>query len=146
MSTPRTQKRAPAGVGDLMPAPIRKPRSKAEGGSKKGRFYKPLPTQFRHDRFDYRQIYREGDFAIYQQSWNGCPTRTVSYEVIWIRRRNGFQIGGRFVEAAEVYPNSQAWGVDGWTVQDKEAAFRKLREVAASSSALTRFEPQGAER
>ena len=30
---------------------------------------------------------------------------------------------------AEVYPNSEAWGMDGFTVTDNEAAFAKLREI-----------------
>jgi hypothetical protein len=50
--------------------------------------------------------------------------------VIRIKRREGFEIGGRLVEAAEVYPNSEAWGVDGFTLTGKDAAFTKLRELA----------------
>ena len=129
MSTPRTQKRAPAGVGDLMPAPVRKPRSTTEARSKEGRFYKLLPKEFRRGGFQYRQIAREGDTAIYEQRWTGCAEPSVCYEVIRIRRREGFEIDGRFVEPADVYPNSEAWGTDGWTMRDKDVAFRKLREV-----------------
>ena len=36
------------------------------------------------------------------------------------------------LESAEVYPNSDAWGVDGFTLTDKNAAFAKLREVAGT--------------
>jgi hypothetical protein len=54
----------------------------------------------------------------------------VCFEVIRIRRRDGFQIGGRLVEPAEVYPNSEAWGVDGFMFTDRDAAFAKLRELA----------------
>ena len=102
----------------------------AEAGSKKQPFYKPLPTRFRRDGFDYQQLAREGDAAIYEQRWTGCCNPSVSYEVVRIRRREGFQIDGRFVEPAEVYPNSDAWGVDGFTLTDKDAAFAKLREAA----------------
>jgi hypothetical protein len=83
-------------------------------------------------------------FAIYKQTWKGNE-HTAAFEVIRVRKREGFQIGGRFVEPAEVYPNSEAWGVDGWTVEDEEAAFRKFSEIAASSSALAHFEQQGRE-
>ena len=107
-----------------------KTRATAEAWSKKGHSYKPLATRFRHDGFNYRQIAREGDAAIYEQTWSGCSNPSVCYEVIRIRRREGFQIDGRFVEPAEVYPNSDAWGVDGFTLTDKDAAFAKLREVA----------------
>jgi hypothetical protein len=72
----------------------------------------------------------KGDAAIYEQSWSGCRNPSISYEVIRIRRRDGFQIDGRFVEPAEIYPKSEAWGVDGFTLTDKDAAFAKLRELA----------------
>ena len=85
-----------------------------------------MPKEFRRDGFLYQQIAREGNAAVYEQSWSGCPNPSVCYEVIRIRRRDGFQIGDRFVEAAEVYPNSEAWGVDGFTFRDKDAAFTKL--------------------
>jgi hypothetical protein len=88
-----------------------------------------LPAQFSRYGFDYRQIAREGSAAIYEQIWNGCSDRSVCYEVIRIRLREGFQIGSRFIEAAEVYPKSEAFGVDGFTLTDKEAAFRKLRDL-----------------
>ena len=102
----------------------------AEGDSKKGQFYKPLATQFRHDGFAFRQIARQGNAAIYEQRWTGCAEPSVCYEVIRIRRREGFEVAGRFVGPAEVYPSSEAWGADGFTLTDKDAAFAKLRELA----------------
>jgi hypothetical protein len=110
--------------------PFEKTRATTEGGSKKGRFFKPLPKEFRRGQFDYCQIVREGDAAIYEQTWNGCRNPSISYEVIRIRHRNGFQIAGRFVLPAEVYPRSEQWGELGWTLCNKEAAFAKLRELA----------------
>jgi hypothetical protein len=107
-----------------------KTRATAKARSPKGHPYKPLPKEFQRDGFNYRQIAREGDIAIYEQVWTGRAEPSRSYEVIRIRRREGFQIGGRFVEAAEVYPNSEAWGVDGFTFLDKDAASAKLRELA----------------
>jgi hypothetical protein len=106
-----------------------KTRATAEAWSKKGHSYKSLPTRFRRDGFEYRQIAREGNAAIYEQTWSGCSEPSVCYEVIRIRRRDGFQIGGRFVQPAEVYPSSGAWGFDGFTLADKDAAFAKLREL-----------------
>jgi hypothetical protein len=106
-----------------------KTRATAEAGTKKQRFYRPLPTQFWRDGFNYHQIARERDAAIYEQIGTGDSTPSVCYEVIRIRRREGFQINGRSVEPAEVYPNSDACGVDGFTFTDKDAAFAKLREV-----------------
>ena len=109
-----------------------KTRATAEAWGKKRHSYKPLPTRFRRDGFDYQQIAREGDAVVYEQRWTGCCNPSVSYEVVRVRRRDGFQIDGRFVEPAEVYPNSDAWGVDGFTLTDKDKAFAKLREVAGT--------------
>jgi hypothetical protein len=109
-----------------------KTRATAEGGGKKSRFYRPLQKEFRRDGFTYRQIAREGHGAIYEQTWNGCSDPSICYEVIRVRRREGFQIDGRLVEPAEVYPSSGAWGLDGFTLADKDAAFAKLREVAGT--------------
>jgi hypothetical protein len=109
-----------------------KTQATAEAWSRKQRSYKPLPTRFRRDGFNYRQVAREGDAAIYEQTWGSCSNPSVCYEVIRIRRREAFQIDGRFVEPAEVYPNSDVWGVDGFTFTDKDAAFAKLREVAGA--------------
>jgi hypothetical protein len=106
-----------------------KTRATAEAWSRKGHSYKPLAIRFRRDGFNYRQIAREREAAIYEQRWSGRSKPSVCYEVIRIRRRDGFQIDGRFVEPAEVYPNSEAWGVDGFTLTDKDAAFAKLKEV-----------------
>lgn len=49
--------------------------------------------------------------------------------MIRVRLRDGFQIDGRFVEPAEIYPKAEAWGVDGSTFTDKDAAFAKLQEI-----------------
>jgi hypothetical protein len=122
-------KRALASVGDLMPPLTAKASAAGEGGSKKGH-YRPLPKEFRRDGFNYRQIARQGDAAMYEQRWTGCAEPSVCFEVIRIRRREGFQIGNKFVEPAEVYPKSEAWGADGFTFADREAAFAKLRELA----------------
>jgi hypothetical protein len=108
--------------------------STAEAGSQKGHFYKPLPKEFRHNGFQYRQITREGDVAVYEQKWLGCSNPSIAYEVVRIRRREGFRIDGRFVESAEVYPNSEAWGTDGFTLTDKGAALRKLRQLVKGAA------------
>ena len=70
---------------------------------------------------------------LYEQRWSGCSDPSLCYEVIRIRRREGFWIDGRSVEPAEVYPNSEAWGVDGFTIVRKEQAFAKLRGLARRS-------------
>src|SRR5262245_8364685 len=87
--------------------------ARAEGEDRKGRSYKPLPVEFRSGDFNYRQIARQGNAAIYEQ--RSKDSENVAYEVVRIRRRAQFEINGRSVEPAEVYPKSEAWGVDGFT-------------------------------
>jgi hypothetical protein len=128
-------KRALASVGDLLPPATAKTRATAEAGSKKGRFYKLLTKEFRRGGFQYRQIAREGDAAIYEQRWTGCAEPSPAYEVIRIRLREGFQIGTRFVEPAEVYPASEVWGVDGFTFTNRNKAWAKFFEILLEEAA-----------
>ena len=123
-------------VGCPIQGPAPKTRSTAVARCQKGRYYKPLAKEFRHHGFDHRQIAREGNAAIYEKMWRGCSEPSVSNEVIRIREREGFQIGGRFVEPAELYPNSEAWGTDGFTFTDVDAAFAKLKEVSHTPDPL----------
>jgi hypothetical protein len=139
MIGPAKNKRGSAFARDSGAVSTRKTPATAEAWSQKRQSYKPLPTRFRRGGFHYRQIAREGNAAIYEQTWSGCPNPSISYEVIRIRRREGFQIGGRLIEPAELYPRSESWGTDGWTVPDKESAFRKLRKLLASSNAPAGF-------
>jgi hypothetical protein len=130
MSTPPRKKRGPVAVPSPMEPSRAKTRGRAQARSRKRHFYKPLPTQFRHDGFEYGQIARDREAAIYEQRWGGCADPSVCYEVVRIRRREGFQIGARFVEPAEIYPKAESWGTDAFTLTEKEAAFAKLRELA----------------
>jgi hypothetical protein len=99
-----------------------------------------LPTRFRHNGFDHRQIGREGHAAIYERRWTGCAEPSVCYEVIRIRRRDGFHIGEKFIEPYEVYPNSDAWGVDGFTFADRNKAWAKFCEISLEEPASRRRE------
>jgi hypothetical protein len=94
-----------------------------------------LRKEFRHDGFTYRQIARERNAAIYEHTWNGCPNPSIAYEVIRIRRRDGFQISDRFVEPAEVYPRSELWGVDGFTLTNRDKAWAKFSEISLEEPA-----------
>jgi hypothetical protein len=134
---PPTIKRDPAFVGGLIHSSASKTSATTEGGSKTGHSYKSLPTQFRHHGFDYGQIYRGGEAAIYKQRWSGSGSCSACYEVIRIRQRDGFEINGRFVEAAEIYPNSEAWGVDGFTFTNRNKAWAKFFQMSLGQPART---------
>jgi len=131
VNRPSTRKRGLVFVRDLVQPLTAKTRAAAEGGDKKGGSYKVLPTVFRRNEFDFRQIARERNAAIYQQRWIGSAEPSICYEVIRIRRRTGFEIGDRVVAASEFYPSSKEWGAHGWTFPDRNNAFRKLREIVS---------------
>jgi len=133
-SLPRA-KRVLTSVGDLTPALTPKTISTAHARGKKHHFYKPLQTRFRRDGFNYCQIAREGDAAIYEKRWIRCTEPSVCYEVIWIKRRVGFQISGRFVEPAEIYPASEVWGIDGFTFTNRDKAWVKFCEISLEEPA-----------
>jgi hypothetical protein len=128
VTTPPRANRGNTAFGDSRQLSAQKTRSTPQAGTKE-RHYRPLSKEFKHDGFKFRQIAREGNAAIFEQTWSACPEPSVCYEVIRIRRRDGFQINGRSVEPAELYPASEAWGVDGFTFTDRDRAFAKLREL-----------------
>jgi hypothetical protein len=132
VTTPSRQKRGRSFVSGVIPPPSRKASATAAAWGKECPSYRPLPIRFRRDGFNYRQIAREGSAAIYEQTWLSCAEPSQSYEVIRIRRRDGFRIGGRFVQPAEVYPASELWGVDGFTVTDRNKAWAKFFEISRS--------------
>lgn len=136
MTSPPNVKRAPAFVRDLISPLPPEARPTPQARTEKGHC-RPLPKELRRDGFTYRRIARERDAAIYVQTWNGCPDPAVCFEVILVRRREGFRIGPRFIEPAEVYPPTERWGELGWSFCDKGAAFAKLRDITATTGGGT---------
>ena len=128
--------RASVPFGRSMSGSSRKTSATAKARTKKGHFYKPLPVRTRRDGSNYRQIAREGDVAIYERVWSGCAEPSPCYEVIRIRQREGFRIGGRFVEPAEVYPASELWGANGFTFTDRNKAWDKFFEISLEEPAM----------
>jgi hypothetical protein len=104
-----------------------KPRAAEKCTAGKGH-YKPIATEFKHGGFNYRQITREGDVAIYEQRWR--DSENVCYEVVRIRRHEAKTFpSGKSSPAREAYPPSAAWGDFGWTVTTLDAAYAKLRAL-----------------
>jgi hypothetical protein len=67
--------------GDNRPLPLPsrtfKTRARAEARGKKGHSYKPLPAHFHLGGFNYRQIARQGRWAIYEQTWSACDDHVL---------------------------------------------------------------------
>jgi hypothetical protein len=118
-----------SGSGPLsLPFPTNKTRLAKKGSARKAYSYEPLAITFTLCGFTYRQIAREGAWAVYEQRWHG--SENVCYEVIRIRRVEATTFpGGRSYPAREVYPSSEQWRQHGWTVLTRDAAFGKLSEI-----------------
>lgn len=86
---------------------------------------KPLPTHFRKDGFDYNQVFRQGNIAIYRQTKTNCPT-FEAFEVGRIRENKARECFGQHFEASESWPSSEEWGVKAWTCQDLSDARRRV--------------------
>lgn len=89
-----------------------------------------LVKSFKQKGFNFTQIKRDGDFAIFKKiPVNGTH---VSYEVVIVSRHNGYELGGQYIEPAETYPSSSQWGVKGWTctsLKEAETKFINLKEA-----------------
>src|SRR5262249_45373714 len=97
--TSRRQNPSLALAKHCVPSTAEKTRLGAEGGSSESHSYKPLPKEFLGGGFVYRQIAREGNAAIYEQTRKGNED-SAALEVIRIRQRERFEIGGRVVAPA----------------------------------------------
>lgn len=88
---------------------------------------KPLDKTFTYDGFTFRQLQRSETHAIYEKVKHD---RISDYEVIFIRKQKAgsAKFGDRTVEleAKEIYPTSQEWGINGWTYLDLEQAKKKF--------------------
>jgi len=96
---------------------------------------KTLPTTFTSKGFDHQQVERIGNIALYARSREGGGQE--HFEVIRIKSHNGFKIPGTddLAPPAEMYPTAEQWGTNGWTMNDKEKALEKFRELTKSVDA-----------
>jgi hypothetical protein len=97
-----------------------------------------LPVTFRSDDFEFQQLRREGDIAIFVKQ---KPTFSFkSYEVVIIQKRDAYTWpNGQTTPAHEAMPSSRDWGKHGWTYQslkDAEARFKSLVEGHLEGAAL----------
>jgi hypothetical protein len=92
-----------------------------------------LPMHVTKDGFDFHQVIREGQVAVYRQTKAG--TSIEDFEVILIQRRPGGIFQGKPFEARETYPVSEEWGLQGWTYQAKERAMAKFNALCERAKA-----------
>lgn len=91
---------------------------------------KELDKTFKQKGFNFVQLKRDGNKALYQKTKKTIPTGKF-YEVVLISSHNGYELGGQYIEPAETYPSSSLWGTKGWSFNDIERAelfYKKLKE------------------
>jgi hypothetical protein len=86
---------------------------------------KKIETVFTKKGFKYTQVVRKGDKAIFTQERAEKGSVMKNYEVVLIKKHNGYEIGGSVIPPSEVYPSSTQWGALGWTFQSIEDARKK---------------------
>ena len=91
--------------------------------------HKPIPTTFHKKGFQYVQLKREGNRAIFEQTRAG--TALHNYEVVKIGRHNGYIMGGMHIEPAETYPGSSLWGITAWTCSTLDAAMQRYDALSS---------------
>ena len=89
--------------------------------------HKPLRTEFKSRGFNFKQLARDGDFAVFSKTKDSWSHE--AYEVIKVGRHNGYVLGGVTIEPAETYPSSEQFGVAGFSYQTKEKALKKFEEL-----------------
>jgi hypothetical protein len=96
--------------------------------------YKLLEPEFTKNGFRFRQIWREGDFAVFHKvamEGNIHPTTyDAGFETVVVSRHDGYEIAGNKVEPAECYPSNELWGDKGWT-------YKTLHEAQIKFEILT---------
>lgn len=86
--------------------------------------YRKIREEFTLKGYSFKMVSREGDYAVYEQSKSEHINKT--YEVVRIRRHDGYAIAGNNCPPSEMYPSSEKWGVDAFTANTKKAAFAKM--------------------
>lgn len=89
---------------------------------------KKLDKKFTSKGFNYTEIIREGNKAIYRQDKDGYTTS--SFEVVKISKHNGYELNGTKIAPAETYPSTSLWGTQGWTFTNLNDAKKKFKKIS----------------
>ncbi len=92
----------------------------------------PLPTTFKSDGFNFRQIDRQGKLAIFSKSKDGGAE---TFEVVIIQKHADYTFPGadKVTPAHEAMPPSNSWGQKGFSMTTLEDARHKLAKLMAEA-------------
>lgn len=87
-----------------------------------------IKTEFSRKGFHFRQIYRHGQFAVFERT--RLPNFTQKhYETVRLKPFPAHFTFGRQFDAGEAYPSSEQWGSYGFTIPTESAALAKVEEM-----------------
>lgn len=86
-----------------------------------------IPSAFTDRGFDHQEIERKGEWRLFERQGQG----KAHWEVVRIRVRPAGEVFGKPVDEREVYPPSESWGIDGFTLNSLDSARLKLETIAA---------------
>lgn len=85
-----------------------------------------LPTSFSKSGYDYEQVWRQGDIAIYACK-DEESDRLLCYDVFEIKKQKETVMpGGSVIPAKEVVPSPSLWGVAGFSCSSMRAAQERV--------------------
>lgn len=93
---------------------------------------KILQKQFTKKGFLHTQLDRDGDIAIFSRQKGNALEH---FEVVKIGRHHGYELAGNHIPAAETYPSSSTWGVNGFTYLDRQEAKEKFHALVSARDA-----------
>lgn len=90
---------------------------------------KILEDNFTSKGFNLSLVKREGDVAIYKKTLENSETEAHDFEVIAIKRHNGYEIAGIKMPPAEMYPSNTQWGDWAYTCTNREDADKRFVQL-----------------
>ena len=101
---------------------------------------KILEDNFNSKGFNLSLVKREGDVAIYKKILENSETEAHNFEVIAIKRHNGYEIAGIKMPPAEMYPSNTQWGDWAYTcanLEDADKRFIQLKDKLTNYTATS---------
>ena len=87
-----------------------------------------LPLEFKEKGFEFKQVFRKKDLAIYHRQKPG--SKMEYWEAIKVLRHNGYKLGDAVIPPSETYPSSEQFGILAYACLSEEAARLRLKDLA----------------
>lgn len=96
--------------------------------------YRPLEKEYNKNGYTFKQVKREGNVAMYEQWMVTEDTKEdkfVAYEVFEVIQMEAGFAGPKKIPqpAKEIPPNTESWGLKGFTCTSKELADLRFEQI-----------------